>query len=227
MAQFLPCGSTSRRGWGAAPRRPRRGLMASPFLPLAAWITGGRPLPFPRGSEQSRSTAKGCGNTSPTRLLTGDAPERTMIADWFQSICSMVNTVNKRPDSHALRTTALRANLCMGSESANRGATPADDDDVPSFVSEGRARRISPQVPTVALARAGKHWIDPGSWHRSPCTPDFQLFRGDGFGAVQPRPSGTSRRPNVAQPADQWVPTGDGRRRASAAEGARGRSDAR
>ena len=137
--------------------------MASPFLPLAAWITSGRPLPFPRGSEQSRSTANGCGNTSPTRLLTGDAPERTMIADWFQSICSMVNTVNKRPDSHALRTTALRANLCMGSESANRGATPADDEDVPSFVSEGRARRISPQVPTVALEGAGKHWIDPGS----------------------------------------------------------------
>ena len=139
--QFLPCGSTSRRaeqdeardgsarqvgssgrlgessspgarGSGAAARRPGRGLMASPFLPLAAWITSGRPLPFPRGSEQSRSTANGCGNTSPTRLLTGDAPERRMVADRFQSICSMVNTVNKRPGSGTPRERQPSEQIC-------------------------------------------------------------------------------------------------------------------
>ena len=193
--------SPGARGSGAAARRPGRGLMASPFLPLAAWITSGRPLPFPRGrnSRETQPTAAGRLRVSIANAVAHRRRPRT--EDGCRSVPEHLFNGEHREQTagfgHASRTTAQRANLCMGSESANRGATPADDEDVPSFVSEGRARRISPQVPTVALEGAGRHWIDRGSRHRSPCTPASSSSAEMALAPFNHGPGGTSRRPHV------------------------------
>ena len=170
----------------------------------------------------------GCGNTSPTRLLTGDAPERRMVADRFQSICSMVNTVNKRPGSGTPRERQPSEQICAWAPSQRIEARrpPMTRMSLASYrraelgasVLRFQRSRLKPLEGTGSIGAAGtgaralqlpalpRRWL----WRRS--TTDQAALRGG---------------PNVAQPADQWVPTGDGRRRASAAEGARGRSDAR